>query len=215
LSRNPTGPAKEDDNFCEEIQDIGDAQVGTHIKERRLLVVQNGTEMEWLGIRRKGRVSVQHHACCFGINPSMRFGDHHLYMIDIVSKDDQPQEVILCEDGEKGKDETTQSSTARMTQLRKRPHYYDKQQQLELVLAAQQLLEAGGHDLQSEDLDEEEECEADSRSSDMWEDVNCLELLQGRALPDTIDHLESKKARRGCSIIIGRRSHCTSRDCWY
>jgi hypothetical protein len=50
LSRNPTGPAKEDDDFYEEIQDIGDAQAGTHIEERRLLVVRNGTEMEWLGI---------------------------------------------------------------------------------------------------------------------------------------------------------------------
>jgi hypothetical protein len=64
-----------------------------------------------------------------------------------------------------------------MTRLRKRPHYYDKQQQLELVLAAQQLLEASEHDPQSEGLDEEEECEADSRSCDIWEDVNCLELL--------------------------------------
>jgi len=37
----------------------------------------------------------------------MRFSDHHLYMINIVSEDDQPQEVIPCEDGEKGKDEIT------------------------------------------------------------------------------------------------------------
>jgi hypothetical protein len=59
----------------------------THTEEGRLLVVQTGTEMEWLGIRRKVRASVQHHTCCFGINHSMRFSDHHLYMIDIVSED--------------------------------------------------------------------------------------------------------------------------------
>ncbi len=196
LSRNPTRPAKEDDDFCEEIQDIGDTQAGTHTEEGRLLVVQSGTEMEWLEIRSKGSKSVQHHTCCFGINHSMRFSDHHLYMIDIVSEDDHPQEVIPCEDEEKGKDETAQGSTAGVTQLRKKPHYYDKQQQLELVLAAQQLLEASEHDPQSKDLDEEEECEADSRSCDIWEDVNCLELLQGRVLPDTVDHLESKRARK-------------------
>ncbi len=195
LSRNPTGPAKEDDDFCEEIQDIGDAQASTHIEEGRLLVVQNGTEMEWLGIRRKGRVSVQHHTCCFGINHSMRFSDHHLYMINIVSEDDQPQEVILCEDGEKGKDDCAKQhcwddSAKEETSL------LEKQQQLELVLAAQQLLEAGERDPQSEDPDEEEQCEADSRSSDVWEDVNYLELLQGRVLPDTVDHLESKRARK-------------------
>jgi len=146
--------------------------------------------MEWLGIRRKGRVLVQHHTYCFGINHSMRFSEHHLYVVDIVFEEEQPQEVILCEDEEKGKNQAVRSSTTGMTLLRKRPHYYDKQQQLELVLATQQLLEAGEHDLQSKDLDEEEECEADSRSSDIWEDVNCLELLQGRVLPDTIDHLE-------------------------
>jgi hypothetical protein len=136
LSRNPTGPAKEDNDFCDEIQDIGDTQAGTHTEEGRLLVIQNGTEMEWLGIRSKGSKSVQHHTCCFGINHSMRFSDHHLYMIGIVSEDDQPQEVIPCEDEEKGEDETAQGSTAGIPRLRKRPHYYDKQQQLKLVLAA-------------------------------------------------------------------------------
>jgi len=151
--------------------------------------------MEWLEIRRKGRVSVQHHTCCFGINHSMRFSDHHLYVVDLVSEKEQPQEVILCEDEEKGKDQVVRGSTIGMTLLRKRPHYYDKQQQLELVLAAQQLLEAGEHDFQFKDINEEEECEADSKSSDIWEDANCLELLQGRVLPDTVDHLESKRAR--------------------
>jgi hypothetical protein len=45
-------------------------------------------------------------------------------------------------------------------------------------------------------LDEEEECEADSKGSDIWEDVSCLELLQGRVLPSSVDHLESKRARK-------------------
>jgi len=88
LNRNPAGPAREDDDFCEEIQDIGNAQTDMHLEEGKLLVVQIGTEMEWLGIRRKGRESVQHHTCCFGINHSMHLSDHHLYVIDIVSEDD-------------------------------------------------------------------------------------------------------------------------------
>jgi hypothetical protein len=79
---------------------------------------------------------------------------------------------------------------------RKKPRYYDKQQQLELVLAAQRLLEAGEPELQSADLDEEEECGADSRNSDIWEDINCMELLQGGMLPTTVDPLESKRARK-------------------
>jgi len=58
----------EDDDFCEEIQDIGNAQTNTHLEEGKPLFVQTGTEMEWLGIRRRDRESVQHHTYCFGIN---------------------------------------------------------------------------------------------------------------------------------------------------
>jgi hypothetical protein len=43
LSRNPIGLAVEDDDFCEEIQDVGGAQVDTHLEEGRLLFVQTGT----------------------------------------------------------------------------------------------------------------------------------------------------------------------------
>jgi hypothetical protein len=104
----------EDDDFCEEIQDIGNAQTNTHLEEGKLLFVQTGTEMECLRIRRKDRESVQHHTCCFGINHSMRLSDHHLYVIDVISEDDQPQELVLCEAEDKKGDETAQSSTARM-----------------------------------------------------------------------------------------------------
>jgi hypothetical protein len=128
LSRNPVGPTMEDDDFCEEIQDIRNAQTNMHLEEGKLLFVQTGTEMEWFGIRRKDRESVQHHTCCFGINHSMRLSDHHLYVIDVISEDDQPQELVPCKakDRKKG-DETAQSSTARMVLQRKKPRYYDKQ----------------------------------------------------------------------------------------
>jgi hypothetical protein len=39
-------------------------------------------------------------------------------------------------------------------------------------------LGTGEHDFQSADLHEEEECGANSRSSDIWEDVSCMELLK-------------------------------------
>jgi hypothetical protein len=58
------------------------------------------------------------------------------------------------------------------------------------------MLEAGELDFQSADLDEEEECGAGSRGSDIWEDVSCIELLKGGMLPATVDPLESKRARK-------------------
>jgi hypothetical protein len=77
------------------------------------------------------------------------------------------------------------------------PNYKSKKYLVDVsaLLEAQRLLEAGEHDFQSADL-EEEECGADSRSSDIWEDVSCMELLQGGALPATVDPLESKRARK-------------------
>jgi hypothetical protein len=89
-----------------------------------------------------------------------------------------------------------QNSNTRVVLQRKRPHYYNKQQQLELVLEAQRLLESGERDLQSADPDEEDECGVDSRNSDIWEDVTCMDLLQGGMLPTIVDPVESKRARK-------------------
>jgi hypothetical protein len=67
---------------------------------------------------------------------------------------------------------------------------------LELVLAAQQLFEFGEHDLVPIGSDEEDEWGADTRHQDIWEDVPCLDLLQGGMLPDTVDPVEARRARK-------------------
>jgi len=177
LSRNPIGPAMDDDDFCEEIQDIGNAQTDTPMEGGELLFVQIGRETKWLGIRKKDRESVQHQTCCFGINHCNRVSSHHLYVINVMSVEDQPQELAPCEAEDRKGDEIVQDNKAGVVLQRKRPHYYDKQQQLELVLAVQRLFEFGEHDLQSVDPDEKDECGADSRNTDIWEDVTCMDLL--------------------------------------
>jgi len=79
---------------------------------------------------------------------------------------------------------------------RRRHQYYDKQQQLELVLAAQQLFESGEHDLVPTSSDEEDEWGANSRHQDIWEDVPCLDLLQGGMLPNTVEPVEARRTRK-------------------
>jgi hypothetical protein len=69
-------------------------------------------------------------------------------------------------------------------------------QQLELVLAAQRLLESGEHNLNSTDPDEGDEWGSDSRNNDIWEDATCMDLLQGGMLPAIVDPVESKRARK-------------------
>jgi hypothetical protein len=137
LSRNPVGLAVEDDDFCEEVQDVGSAQTDTQLEEERSLFVRTGTEMEWYGNRRKDRELIQHQTCCFGINHSKRFSDHHLYMVDVVSEGEQLLEPILRTGEDTAENAVMQVSTSRLGLQRKRPQFYDKQQQLELALEAQ------------------------------------------------------------------------------
>jgi len=157
LNRNPVGPAMDDGDFCEEIQDIRGAQTDAPMEEGEFLFVWSGKKTKWIGIRRKNRESVQHHACCFGINHYNHVNSHHLYMVDVVSEEDQPQKPIPCEAENRKGGEVMQDSIARVVLKRKRPHYYDKQQQLELALAAQQLFESGEHDLVPTGSNEEDE----------------------------------------------------------
>jgi hypothetical protein len=196
LSRNPVGLAVEDDDFCEEVQDVGSAQTDAQMEEEKLLFVRTGTEMEWYGIRRKDRELVQHQTCCFGINHSKHFSDHHLYMVDVVSEGEQLLEPVLRTGEDTGENATMQASASRLGVQRKRPQFYDKQQQLELALEVQRLVETEGHGAPFESSDEKEECEIGSRNSDIWEDSSCMELLQTRVLPVTIDPLESKRVRK-------------------
>ncbi len=55
LSRNPVGPAMDDDDFSEEIQDIGNIQTNTPKEEGEVLSIQTSKEIEWLDFRRKDK----------------------------------------------------------------------------------------------------------------------------------------------------------------
>jgi hypothetical protein len=188
--------AVEDDDFCEEVQDFGGAQIDAQLEGEGALFILTGTETEWHGIRKKGNELVQHQKCCFGINHSKHSSDHHLYMVDVVSEEEQPPESILCTIGEPGTNAIMQDNVPRSNVQRKHPQFYDRQQQLELVLEAQRLLEAEGQSAPSGSGDEREECETGSKNSDIWEDSNCMELLQTGTFPVSIDPMESKRARK-------------------
>ncbi len=88
LSRNPVGPATDDDDFSEEIQDIGIILTDTPKGERETLFVQTGKKTEWLGVRRKVRECIRHHACCFGINHCNYVSSQQLYVVDIISEEE-------------------------------------------------------------------------------------------------------------------------------
>jgi hypothetical protein len=55
LSRNPVGPAADDDDFNEEIQDIASTRTNASKGDEEFLCVRTGKEKKWLGIRRRDK----------------------------------------------------------------------------------------------------------------------------------------------------------------
>jgi hypothetical protein len=70
--------------------------------------------------------------------------------------------------------------------------YYNKRQQLELVLAAQELSGTGGCEV--EPIAEGKGVEI--KGSDIWEDETCLALLRERMLPEMVELDEGKRAKK-------------------
>jgi len=82
---------------------------------------------------------------------------------------------------------------------RRRPLYFDKRQQLDLILEDQELAEFGSQELNPTEADEEEDQELDAKCIDIWEDAVYLELLRNSALPNSVDLEEGKRARKRVS----------------
>jgi len=190
FGKNPIGHAMNDDDFSEEIQGIGSPSTDTSKRKGETLFVRTGEETEWFGIRGKDRGCVQHNVCCDHVS------SQQLYMVDIISKEDQAKELEPHEAKIVRESELMQDENVRVALKRRRPQCYDRQEQLELVLAAQQLFESGECDLVAAGSDEEDEWGASTTHQDIWEDVTCMDLLQGGVLPDTVNPMESKRAKK-------------------
>jgi hypothetical protein len=120
-------------------------------------------------------------------------------MIDVLAEasqdeeDDSPEEDVEAVDNEEVRNSRSPSGK-RM--LMGKPKYYSRQQQLELVLAAQELLKCGEHNEGDVRSGEEETCDVDAKGIDIWEDEVCLELLKDSVIPNTADLQAGKRARK-------------------
>jgi hypothetical protein len=126
LSKNPVGPAADDDDFNEEIQDITSTRTDASKGDEEFFCVRTGKEKEWLGIRRGDKELVQHRACCFGINHCRYDGSHQLYVVAIVSGEEQLEEVVSGEAEAVVGGEPVQDDGERIVVKRRRPQYFDK-----------------------------------------------------------------------------------------
>jgi hypothetical protein len=121
-------------------------------------------------------------------------------MLDVITEINQEEETnSLMEDVEAVDNKESQNLgpvVGRQSLKKEMTRYYDRQQQLELVLAAQELLEFGEHELGHTESGEKETCEMDTRNIDIWKDATCLSLLKGGILPDTVDLEENKRVKK-------------------
>jgi hypothetical protein len=131
-------------------------------------------------------------------------------MLDVLAETSQDEEGDSPEDEEEAADreEVRNSGSPKSKWVPKegRTRYYDRQQQLELVLAAQELLECGGHEVGDARSGDEETCAEDSSKTDIWEDEICLGLLK-------LIFRQVREQEREQQTITGRTKGSTLRDC--
>jgi hypothetical protein len=109
-------------------------------------------------------------------------------------KDDSPGDGDEATVGEEIRD--SESSKRKQILRRGKTRYYDRKQQLELVLAAQALLEDDGQGIHDASSGCEEAHTDDTSKTDIWDDEICMGLLKEGFIPDAIDLRESKRARK-------------------
>jgi len=119
-------------------------------------------------------------------------------MLEVLTEASQDEE----DDSLENEDEATvgkeirdsESSKGKQVLRRGKTKYYDRKQQLELVLAAQALLEDDGREIHDASSGGEEAYADDTSKTDIWEDAVCMGLLKEGFIPNTIDLQEASNA---------------------
>ncbi len=197
LSRNSVGQAANDDDFRQEIQDDPNIQNGPTKATERVFAIQYGQDLDWLGLRRQLRGLIEHRRCCFGINHWRCSNPHQLFMLDFVTATNADEEAAPnIEVVGVAEDEDLEIADGKQT-LQKGPlRYYGKRQELELVLAAQELSKLGDLEVDPTRSGKEENRGVEMKGIDIWRDATCLALLKEGMLSDTIDLEQGKRARK-------------------
>jgi hypothetical protein len=123
-------------------------------------------------------------------------------MLDVLAETSQGErDESFEEEVEAADDEEIQNSRFHKGKrvLMQEPKYYSRQQQLELVMAAQELLRYGEHDGGDVRFSERETYDADAENTDIWEDEVCLKLLMGSVIHDTANLQAGKRVRKRTS----------------
>jgi hypothetical protein len=118
-------------------------------------------------------------------------------MIDLVTTAESSEE----EDPDAEQTDAVGGEDLEFDRGRQRPgkeqaRYYNRRQQLELVLAAQELSEVGGREIDLTAIVVKDKGEGEMKGADIWQDATCLALLKEGVLPEMIELEEGRRARK-------------------
>jgi len=211
LSRNPVGQAMDDEDFHQEIQDDPHMQHGMPEADEEILAVWSGQRVNLR--RNKGLIWDQavHQGSDHGIKQWCSSDLHHLFMIDLVTAPESREE----DDPDVGQTDAVGGDDLKFDRGRQRlgkdpVRYYNKRQQLELVLAAQGLSEVGGREIDLTAVGVEEKGGGEMKGTDIWQDAACLVLLKEGVLPETIDPKEGRRARKRAASYCWKKNRSFS-----
>jgi len=172
-------------------------QHGVPEADEKVLAVWYG---QHVGLRRSKRLiweRSEHIRNDDGIKQWRSSDPHHLFMIDLVTtaesgEEEDPDAVQTNARG----DEDQEFDRGRQRLGKERVRYYNRRQQLELVLAAQELSEVGGREVDLTAVVVQDKGGGEMKGTDIWQDANCLALLKEGVLPEMIEPEEGRRARK-------------------
>ncbi len=91
---------------------------------------------------------------------------------------------------------SSKSSKGKQIMEKGRTRYYDKKQQLDMILAAQGLLDVDRHDASDVQFGGDEDCTDGSSKVDIWDDAVCMRWLKEGFLAKEVDPQEGKRVRK-------------------
>ncbi len=193
LSRNPVGQAVDDEDSHQEIQDDPNTQYDMTEAAEKVLAVRHGQHQEWFGTRRQLRGLTEHRGCCFRINHWRSSDPHHLFMVDVeVAVDAEVDTNPSIEVVETAENEELEVAIGEQRPKGGQITYYNRRQQLELVLATQELSGIRGCEVEPTAKGDRVEM----KGSDIWEDATCLVLLREGMLPEMCELEEGKRTSK-------------------
>ncbi|CAK9269732.1 unnamed protein product [Sphagnum jensenii] len=151
-----------------EIQDDPVTQQGMGEATEKVLAVRPDQHLEWFEKLRRSSGLADHHRRGFGMNHGGSSDPHHLFVIDVVNAVEEVEETNRgVEEIEVVEDEELDATVGERKPKKSQVKYYNRRQQLELVLAAQELSGIRGYEVET--TVEEEGTEV--KGSDIWQDA--------------------------------------------